>query len=414
MATLDLPSFSSPIFAENGSEHLSQLGDSTSLFSPNTSQEVSPQPLPKPRVPQNPIEEEPTSPCLIKLDYYPSPQNRLSVSERQRQKFSKSQGKRSVNMVIEREPPKTANSPASQSNQTMFGNYQPPEFGKPSPLHSRIQSSVFNIPKPKQKQSEQRNEELDAPSPLQNPDEPVRGFVNPFQPRKPVYQRPAPGVVEIPRPANHPTWAAHRPAQPVFSSIAPNTIGFSAVNSKDKIGNFVDLTTSLNQFKQDNVFYDEGFAAPDPYTYIDTEKATENIKALLEGAFEDEEDKPRTRGRKKKIEATVLELTDKLKVLDVENEHKRPDKNEDENAGDEEDEEDDGTVEGLKVKLLPHQVDGVEWMTEKEIGARKKNGVLPKGGILADDVSISREYGSIINNDCRWVLVKPSNPFRSY
>ncbi|KEQ59440.1 uncharacterized protein M437DRAFT_25697, partial [Aureobasidium melanogenum CBS 110374] len=51
--------------------------------------------------------------------------------------------------------------------------------------------------------------------------------------------------------------------------------------------------------------------------------------------------------------------------------------------------------EGLTVKLLPHQVEGVSWMIDKEIGERKKNGVLPKGGILADDMGLGKTVQSV-------------------
>ena len=134
----------------------------------------------------------------------------------------------------------------------------------------------------------------------------------------------------------------------------------------------------------DSVIFGSEFGAADPYNYVEAGQATENIKALLEGAFEDEEEKPRTRGRKKKVEAAVANLTDELKDLGVQADQKAETKEE---IDEDEDKLDDGTVEGLKVKLLPHQVDGVDWMREKETGVKKKNGVLPKGGILADDVS---------------------------
>ncbi|KEQ70086.1 hypothetical protein M436DRAFT_22206, partial [Aureobasidium namibiae CBS 147.97] len=51
--------------------------------------------------------------------------------------------------------------------------------------------------------------------------------------------------------------------------------------------------------------------------------------------------------------------------------------------------------EGLNIKLLPHQVEGVSWMIDKEIGERKKNGVLPKGGILADDMGLGKTVQSV-------------------
>jgi len=132
------------------------------------------------------------------------------------------------------------------------------------------------------------------------------------------------------------------------------------------------------------------FGAPDPYSYVEAVKANENIKALLEGAFDEDEQKiPRTRGRKKNrqkkeedVEATHS-LARKLGAVGVKA------------AIEVEDEDDDGTVDGMKVKLLPHQVDGVAWMIEKETGAHNKRGKLPKGGILADDMGLGKTVQSI-------------------
>jgi hypothetical protein len=42
------------------------------------------------------------------------------------------------------------------------------------------------------------------------------------------------------------------------------------------------------------------FGEPDMYAYVDSGAASENIKALLEGAFDEDEKIPRTRLRKKK------------------------------------------------------------------------------------------------------------------
>ena len=181
--------------------------------------------------------------------------------------------------------------------------------------------------------------------------------------------------MEIPRPANASTHSSY-PTRPVmYSSLDPSG-EFVPVNqfAKDRKETLIDLTdnTLLN---------DNRFGAPDPYEYVDTEKANRDIKSLLEGAFEDEDDKPRTRRRKQKLQEKANELADKLKRLSTADEGTKDD---DEDLGDED--EDDGTLEGLKVKLLPHQVDGVEWMKEKETGAKKIKSSLPKGGILADDV----------------------------
>ncbi|KAI9813004.1 MAG: hypothetical protein M1826_002561 [Phylliscum demangeonii] len=83
--------------------------------------------------------------------------------------------------------------------------------------------------------------------------------------------------------------------------------------------------------------------------YMDQGQAMENLKALFQGGIEDENEK---------------------------------------------DEEELGAVDGLQVNLLPHQVEGLRWMISKETGKRK-NGVLPKGGILADDMGLGKTIQSI-------------------
>jgi SNF2 family DNA or RNA helicase len=149
-----------------------------------------------------------------------------------------------------------------------------------------------------------------------------------------------------------------------------------------------------DDFDPDAAIRAEGyeFGAPDPYAYVDASKANENIKHLLEGALDDDEEKiPRTRGRKKKKqqqEEQKMSLAEKLASLDV-----KEDKTAPENEGEEE--EDDGTVDGMKIKLLPHQVDGVAWMIEKETGAHMKKRVPPKGGLLADDMGLGKTVQSL-------------------
>ncbi|KAI1101248.1 SNF2 family N-terminal domain-containing protein [Jackrogersella minutella] len=87
--------------------------------------------------------------------------------------------------------------------------------------------------------------------------------------------------------------------------------------------------------------------------YVDPKKAASDIKALLEGAIEDDEEKVK-----------------------------------------EEDDEDKSHVEGLSARLLPHQVEGVEWMKGRELGPVKK-GKVPKGGLLADDMGLGKTLQSI-------------------
>ncbi|KXH45893.1 SNF2 family domain-containing protein [Colletotrichum nymphaeae SA-01] len=89
--------------------------------------------------------------------------------------------------------------------------------------------------------------------------------------------------------------------------------------------------------------------------WTDPAKASSDLKALLEGGMESEDE-----GEEKEKGEAV----------------------------------NDGTVEGLKVKLLPHQVEGVEWMRGRELGPVKK-GKVPKGGILADDMGLGKTLQTI-------------------
>ncbi|KAI4239947.1 MAG: hypothetical protein LQ352_007756, partial [Teloschistes flavicans] len=298
-------------------------------------------------------------------------------------------------MVAEREPPKTTQSP-QKSSQSTLTNVKQPEFGKASPLQNRLlPKDVFNIPKlshsrPEHHRPVSNNQSI--PSQQQN----GLPFGVAAAPRD-QYAAPKsvgkdPDVVEIPRPQAAAPWRnAVTTQQPFFSSMqtAP---GFVSVNPYQQPANFVDLTKTQNGFNPDAALIDDRFGAADPYMYVDAGKATENIKALLEGAFDEDDGKPRTRGRKKKEDAAVASLTDRLQGLDVENKVDQDGTHDEEH---DEDDEDDGTVEGLNVKLLPHQVDGVEWMRDKESSVKKKNGVLPKGGILADDMGLGKTIQSI-------------------
>ncbi|ROT43317.1 hypothetical protein SODALDRAFT_268849 [Sodiomyces alkalinus F11] len=102
----------------------------------------------------------------------------------------------------------------------------------------------------------------------------------------------------------------------------------------------------------------------EPEFYTDPAKASADLKALLEGGLdEDEEDHNEGTGK------------------DEDEKKKDPIQK-------------DGSVEGLKVKLLPHQVEGVEWMRGRELGPVKK-GRVPKGGILADDMGLGKTLQTI-------------------
>lgn len=106
--------------------------------------------------------------------------------------------------------------------------------------------------------------------------------------------------------------------------------------------------------------------------YTDPAKANADLKALLEGGMEDEEEEDDAPPKNKEEKKTAGP------------EEKEP----------EEGVQEDGTLVGIKVKLLPHQVVGVKWMKNRELGPLKK-GRVPKGGILADDMGLGKTLQSI-------------------
>ena len=294
---------------------------------------------------------------------------------------------------VEQEPSKAT---LPRSDQVAIPSVQQPQFGKPSPLQNRLQpNNIFNIPKPyKARPEHHRPNTATENSHLQMAKDIAHHAIDTSHTHQTKQLHNDPDVVEIPRPANITTWNQYPRPAPFFSALNAQQGGFSNVNSMQIP--LVDLTRPQPQdsFNPDAALLDGRFGAADPYMYVDAGKATENIKALLEGAFEDEEDKPRTRSRKKKVATGAIEeLADKLHGFNVKEQEDK--KNHDVNDDEEDEEEDDGTVEGLNVKLLPHQVDGVAWMRDKEVRIKKKNGILPKGGILADDMGLGKTIQSI-------------------
>ncbi|CAK96995.1 uncharacterized protein An11g06990 [Aspergillus niger] len=269
-----------------------------------------------------------------------------------------------------------------------------PEFGKPSPIRpvhhqSHHSSNPFNIPKPNQQRPEHHRQQPRPQNPAHNgapqyrppttpgPNSfstPRREAFDPFKPVRPSaynenrFSRPVnSGAVEIRRPENF-TFNTPRAPKTFFAS-KPSAVKMS--NASKNLRNFVDLTGE-GGFTPSARSRGPGFGSMDVNGYVDTAKANENIKALLEGAFEDEDEK---------------------QPNETESENEEDDDEEEEEE--EEEEEDDGTVEGLKVKLLPHQREGVNWMCDKETGRKKTKGVLPKGGILADDMGLGKTVQAI-------------------
>ncbi len=313
----------------------------------------------------------------------------------------------STKMVNERQPPK-ANTPAARAVPGPLKDlaHNSVEFGKVSPLRNQLKadaSHIFNVPKQNRPRPEHHR-----PTPTSKDFVPPRGLPS---------SEPRP--VEIFRPANPPGFATQPAPKPTFSSLGTtntfqpinasnpprSVIDLTAEKGSNLSDNLVDLTTENDGFDPNKALADSKFGAPDPFAYVEAAKANDDIKALLEGAFGEDDEKPRTRRRKKALEdaAAANNLAAGVGALSV-----GTDRHDTEDTTD--DEEDDGSVEGLNVKLLPHQVEGVAWMTDREVGKRKKNGVLPNGGILADDVRLRCQWTAILPNIHRWVSAKRYNP----
>ncbi|KAL2866470.1 putative SNF2 family helicase/ATPase [Aspergillus lucknowensis] len=377
-------------------------------------------------------------------------------------------------MARESNAPTEPITPGKPREQTNRSRPEHPEFGKPSPLRPSYPQSYgsshpFNIPKqnrprvehhrPHQQQIRPSNPLVESATRPNIPplvaSTPKRS--EPFDPFKPVrpsaynnnrMSRPVDDdVVEIRRPENV---TFHTPGAPkTFYASKPSPAKVN--NAAKNLQNFVDLTTPAGGgFSTSRLPRTAGFGTAGAGDWVDTAKANENIKALLEGAFEDEDEKqqkPKDKRKKKKNSSKkknsqgkpetkgegsdIDDLAARLQGVSVkENQPGSASSTVDESAkstsqepretsikgdeddteeenisddgsetGEEEDEDDDGTVEGLNVKLLPHQRQGVNWMCEKEIGSRKlkgeAKGVLPKGGILADDMGLGKTVQAI-------------------
>ncbi|CAK1354172.1 unnamed protein product [Cercospora beticola] len=299
------------------------------------------------------------------------------------------------------------------------------EFGKASPLRNPLKkpsSSVF-MPKsrPVQTQPLGTHNRMPAsatstaePRSFQHPG-PLPGSIAPHRQTSNTFQRPQPpNSTAVPMPTNNPLRTIPAPPKPTFSA---STAGMNPYQTYVPPRQVVDLTKPKPRAPPKHIeISDDGdsddgerfdpdaeiranagtFGAPDPYMYMDSSKANEDMKKLLEAAFDDEAEKGKTRlrSRIKKVEKQKDEdkqtssLAGKLAALSVKEEKTE------EKEG-EEDEEEDGTVDGLAVKLLPHQVDGVSWMIDKEIGKNKTRGILPRGGILADDMGLGKTVQSV-------------------
>lgn len=335
-------------------------------------------------------------------------------------------------MVREREPPGgqprvPPPKPAQDAlHPVSLGDARPqaaPQFGQPSIMQSPLKNtanthrnklpSVFNQPTSGHSRPEHHRDHkpvaIHRPTVHTQPTKPAPSQVSSrhsnvlsddseiFEIHPSQFQaRPSHTSVPVPQPQFTQERTIHAPPRPMFSSMG-HANGFQPVNRNTGAFSLESRKTVILDDEDDfdpDAELQAGrgeFGAPDLNAYVDSNKANENIKALLEGAL-DEENIPRTRGRKKKKQQAEEDagksLADRLAALDVKEAEKAPEEEEDDDV-------DDGTVDGMKVKLLPHQVEGVAWMIEKETGAHNKRAKLPKGGILADDMGLGKTVQSI-------------------
>ncbi|RYP38066.1 hypothetical protein DL766_001145 [Monosporascus sp. MC13-8B] len=238
-------------------------------------------------------------------------------------------------MVQEQAPPKaplplrplglseTNGNPSSQSSQSSGKPRQPtsttPGFNNTNPLSSAASSTSRPVVKAK------------AWSGSSMEDKYANLFIQPKN--RPEHHRPQ----RINGPLQ-PTYKDKKPAPPPMFSTSLGPIGSA--------GNPIAVSDGppVSIYSQPGVFSE----------YVDPKKAAADIKALLEGSVEDDEEKVTSDDQS----------------------------------------EDKSQIEGLKVRLLPHQVQGVEWMKGRELGPVKK-GKVPKGGLLADDMGLGKTLQSI-------------------
>ncbi|KAJ2906513.1 snf2 family helicase [Zalerion maritima] len=271
-------------------------------------------------------------------------------------------------MPTERAPPKAASQPLQINNDmsglqspddsleeitsSVFNSTARPSFSHPTQVGSKKApktSSVFNERKsrPEHHQSSKLNFPVNPNNinPMHTSSKPMYGNNN-----NNAY-RVLPSHLANP---NLPYKMPARASQPMFSTNDPDAVP-------------VEWTQPKTSFNHSETY---------PEVYMNPKDAENAIKDLLEGAMdedeEEEDDEKATTSDQPADEGSQELHMNKMKLGPQE----------------------DGSLEGIKVKLLPHQVDGIKWMKQREIGPVKK-GKIPKGGILADDMGLGKTLQSI-------------------
>ncbi|SZE99832.1 unnamed protein product [Blumeria hordei] len=160
--------------------------------------------------------------------------------------------------------------------------------------------------------------------------------------------------------------------QQLYGSLGNTTGGFQTVNQAVRNNTYTSNFSNLNHNMPHS---SKPVAEP------------EDLKSLLQGALEDEEDQPDKKPWKRITRSKVDDATENLQNLEITEKIAV--------TTDDEEDENDGTIEGINVKLLPHQIEGLEWMISRELGTSRKKSRISKGGILADDMGLGKTLQSI-------------------
>lgn len=193
------------------------------------------------------------------------------------------------------------------------------------------------------------------------------------------------------RPPVNPEYSnyAPRPAQPSFGNVPPSRNNPPPTFGKPAPSRTAPWATN----SQPKSYYEN---AEPIMGHVDPEKA---LKELLD-SLDKPDVKRRSRKKKKKAEKegtpedeaaknddlkqdgdALDDLASAMKGANLDEPEKTDDEEDEEEEEEDGEEEDLSHVDGLKVNLLPHQVDGLNFLLSREEG---KN----RGGILADDVGL--------------------------
>ena len=270
-----------------------------------------------------------------------------------------------------------------------------PSFGQTSQLRSPLApNKAFNIPKSNRPRPEHHRSKDDKSRYSSGSDGDV--FRDPVElMNKTLHSQGAP--VPIRMPLGPQAKAIYKPAPVKYSSFQTP---FSRYAEEDALKKELQLQ-GMSQV--DAALFEDKYGIYTNLAPVDPIKGAKDVKALLEGAFgDDDDDKPKTRKLRRRLATSTNSITDQMKAVEIKSESQTSDQSQEgaEVTGDEEEEEedeeitDDGTRPGLKVKLLQHQIAGVSWMIKQETGTAGKASVI-KGGLLADDMGLGKTIQTI-------------------